>query len=122
MTQLIKFFAVGILNTIVGYAFYAVFVFIGLDYKLSLLMATIIGVFFNFKTIGSIVFQNKNNAVIFRFIFVYFLVYLANVLIVGWLIDLGANHYLAGGIAIIPSALLAFILNKYFVFEIKGKQ
>ena len=60
----IRFLLVGALNTAFGLGLYCFFVYIGLSYKIAVLLSTVLGVLFNFKTIGSLVFKNKNNHLI----------------------------------------------------------
>ncbi|MFA5960791.1 MAG: GtrA family protein [Tatlockia sp.] len=115
--QLITFFIVGVINTMVGYAWYALFIFCGLTYPIALLMSTCLGVLFNFKTMGKFVFKNSNNMLIFKFIGVYTFLYFFNMKLIGLLNPLIPNLYLAGLIAIIPSAALGFLLNKFLVFR-----
>ncbi|MCU7242422.1 MAG: GtrA family protein [Microcystis aeruginosa WS75] len=50
-----RFLLVGVLNTIFGYFLYGTLILIGLDYKLAVLLATILGVLFNFQTTGRLV-------------------------------------------------------------------
>jgi putative flippase GtrA len=118
--QFVKFIAVGLINTLFGYSLYALFVYLGLSYPYALLLATVIGVFFNFQTIGRLVFQSKNVGLIGKFFSVYALTFCVNLLLIKLLLPLGINAYSAGAIALIPTTLLSFLLNKFFVF--KGKQ
>lgn len=115
--QILKFIAVGLINTTVGYCIYAAFIFLGFNYTNALFIATILGVLFNFQTIGKVVFQNRNNSLIFSFILVYILVFIVNLALIKFFIWLGLNEYLSGALAIIPAAALSFLLNKFFVFK-----
>lgn len=116
-TQFIKFIFVGILNTIVGYSFYAFFLFIGCDYKLAALFATILGVAFNFKSTGVLVFKSHKNSLIFRFVAVYIVVFFFNLFIIKLLKNFGMNDYAAGAVCLVPAAILSFSLNKFWVFK-----
>jgi len=49
---LARFIGVGLLNTVVGYAIYGLFIFLKMPYLVALLMATIMGVIFNYFSIG----------------------------------------------------------------------
>jgi len=113
---LVRFLAVGLLNTAFGYSLFAIFLYAGIHYALSLLLATIIGILFNFKTTGVLVFKSHNNRLIFRFFGVYGLVYGVNVTSLKLLYELGVEPYYGGAVLIIPMALLAFLLNRKFVF------
>ena len=115
--RLIRFFIVSGINTIFGYGLFAFLVYIGVAYQLALLFATIAGILFNFKTIGAIVFKNHNNVLIFKFFGVYGIIYLCNLWGLALLEFLEINIYFAGAILLIPIGLLAFILNKTFVFN-----
>jgi len=87
-----------------------------MHYALASLLATIGGVLFNFKTTGVIVFKNHNNSLLFRFIAVYSVTYLLNLGGLKIFSIYNANMYLAGAVLVLPIALLAFILQKKFVF------
>lgn len=115
--QVKKFILVGVLNTIVGYSLYALFIFFGFDYVYALGLATVLGVAFNFQTIGRLVFKHNNKKLIFKFVLVYIVVFCVNLMLIKFLVWLGLNEYIGGAIAIIPASALSFILNKYFVFK-----
>jgi putative flippase GtrA len=115
--RFIKFLFVGVLNTIFGYSAFAFLIFIGLHYSLAVLIGTIAGILFNFKTTGSLVFKSRDNQLIYRFVSVYVLIYVINVFALIIFNDYEMNLYLTGGIMILPMALLSFVLNKKFVFH-----
>jgi putative flippase GtrA len=115
--KLIRFFIVSGINTIFGYGLFALLIFIGLYYPFALLISTISGILFNFKTIGALVFKNHNNRLIFKFFGVYGITYLCNLAGLALLKSFEINIYLAGAILIAPIGLLAFVLNKEFVFN-----
>lgn len=116
--QFVCFLYVGVLNTAFAYSLYVFFVWIGFNYIFAPLCSTVLGVLFNFKTIGGIVFQSRNNALLGRFFGVYGLVYLCNVAGLKTLSLVGiGNLYVAGAILVLPLALFGFILNKKWVFH-----
>ena len=116
--QFVTFLFVGVLNTLVGYLLYAFFVWVGCNYIFAPLFSTVLGVLFNFKTIGVIVFKSHNNRLIGKFFGVYGIVYVCNVLGLRGLAGCGVtNMYAAGAILVLPLALLGFILNKKWVFK-----
>ena len=118
--QFMTFILVGILNTMFGYAVYAFFIFLHLHYSLAVLLATIIGVLFNFKTIGHFVFKNASNALLYRFVGVYAITYLLNVAGLKGCDLYHINMYLAGFIVAGPVAVVAFVLQRTFVFRRDG--
>lgn len=115
--QIIAFLLVGIANTLFGYFLYAFFLYLGVDYAYSLALATLLGVFFNFQTVGRLVFQSRKNSLVFKFILVYSLVFTINLGFIKGFILLGLNEYASGAIALFPAAALSFLLNKFFVFK-----
>jgi len=121
--KLILFFVVAGLNTLFGYGLFAGLIFIGLPYVLATLVAQILGILFNFKTYGVLVFKNSDNSRIFRFIGIYILTYIINISFMFLFRKLwGLNDYEIGAILAIPMGLLGFVLNKRFVFFKQSKE
>ncbi|CNF39979.1 MULTISPECIES: GtrA family protein [Yersinia] len=115
--KLVRFLLVGVMNAAFGYGCFAAFLYLGLHYSMALLLATILGVLFNFKSIGALVFGSKKNSLIFRFVAGYIVVYGANVAGIAALTSLGATPYLAGIALIVPMALLSFVINNRYIFN-----
>lgn len=115
--QLIVFLAVGVLNTLFGYTIFALLIFLGLHYTMAVFIGTIIGVLFNFKTTGKIVFSSSDNSLVWKFFSVYGVVYLLNIIGLYLCEKMSIDIYVAGAILIIPMALVSFWLNKRFVFR-----
>ncbi len=115
--QIINFILVGIVNTIFGYSIYALFLTLGFNYIWAVLFATILGILFNFKTIGKYVFDSHKNNLIFKFFSVYAIVFIVNILIIKIFKTIGFDDYISGAFALIPSATVSFVLNKFYVFE-----
>jgi putative flippase GtrA len=113
---LLLFLLIGGINTLFGYSLYALLLYFHLHYALASLLATIGGVLFNFKSTGVIVFKNHNNRLLFKFIGVYCVTYLINVGCLKIFASFNVNLYIAGAILILPVALIAFVLQKKFVF------
>lgn len=111
-----RFIAVGILNTAFGFGVYSTLIFIGLHYAVASLLGTILGVLFNFFTTGRIVFRNSDNSRLLLFFMVYGIVYGFNIAGLTLLDSLHVNLYLAGLVMVPPAAILAYILNRRFVF------
>ncbi|CAM3609943.1 GtrA family protein [Arcobacter aquimarinus] len=115
--QIINFILVGIINTIFGYSIYALFIFFGFSYIVAVLFATILGILFNFKTISRYVFKSNAKNLIFKFIVVYFVLFITNILLIKFFKLFNIDEYFAGFLAIIPVAILSFLLNKFFVYK-----
>ena len=117
--QILNFLWVGGLNTLVGYALYAFFIFLDIRFFLALLLATGLGVVFNFFTIGRIVFKQSNSKLFFKFTAMYIFLYFLGLLFIQILKKFHINLYLSGFISVITLSMLSFTLNKYFVFSEK---
>jgi len=115
--QFIKFLLVGGLNTLFGYGVFAFFLSLGLHYSLAALLGTLLGILFNFKTYGALVFKNSDNRLLFKFIGVYGTTYLLTVSCIAVLKSLHLSAFAAGAILAVPVALISFLLNRRFVFK-----
>ena len=119
-SQFIRFVLVGILNTAFGYGVYCMMIWIGVPYWWATLISNVLGVLFNFKTIGILVFENSSNRLFFRFVSCYVLAYCLNVGIIYLLTNYaGLNDYWSGLIATPFVALFSFFYQKLFVFNHK---
>lgn len=114
--KFVKFLFVGALNTVFAYTVYSLFLFLGFHYAVAAVCSTVLGVLFNFKTTGTIVFKNSDNSLIFKFIGVYCITCSVNVVFLKILNHFGFNMYLAGAVLVLPIALLSYILMKKLVF------
>ena len=116
---LARFIVVGLLNTIVGYGIYGFLIFLDTPYLLALLIATILGVIFNYFSIGRLVFKSRGGSFLFvKFIASYVLVYSINAIALGVLVNhFHLNQYL-GQLACIPlSVCISWFLMNYWVFK-----
>jgi len=100
-----------------GYSVFAIFLFLGFHYSLSVLIATVLGVFFNFQTYGKLVFRSHSNHLIGKFILVYVLIYFINVLLIALLDFFRVDLFIAGVIVLFPSAYFGYLLNKRLVWK-----
>ncbi len=140
--KFVRFLFVGVINTLFGYGLFLFFIWIGMHYSLALLFANVLGILFNYKTTGYIVFETKSNKLIIHFFMVYGIVYLFNLLelylldisplyeiILDWdvldfidALPLNKNKIgdaIGQAITLLPNAMLSFFLNKAFVFRLK---
>lgn len=113
----VKFILVGILNTAFGYGAFALLIYTGLHYSAAVVLSTIAGILFNFKTTGVLVFKNKDNSLIFKFIAVYTLVCITGIIILRLAQIAHINLYFAGLVSTGICAVTAFLLNKNWVFK-----
>ena len=117
LPQFLRFVLVGGLNTVFGYALFALFAWAGLPYPVAIALATVAGVLFNYQTTGRLVFSGPGRGRLWRFFAVYGVVYVLNVAAVSALLRTGLNVYAANALAIPPLVLASFLLQRSFVFR-----
>lgn len=115
--RFLLFLLVGGINTLFGYGVFALFIFFDIHYIIATLISTVIGILFNFKSTGRIVFKNKNNGLIFRFFTVYAITFILNVLFLKFALYSNLNIYIASFVITIPVAFVSYILQSNFVFR-----
>lgn len=112
-----RFLTVGALNAFFGYGCFALLIYLGFHYALAVFLATVAGVLFNFKTTGYLVFKSDDNRLIFRFAMTYAIIYAVNVASLKILLLADVDLYYGNAVLIVPMAILAYVLNKRFVFK-----
>lgn len=114
----IRFLLVGGLNTVFGYLMFAFFAYLTDNATLSVILSNMVGVLFNFKTYGTLVFKSNDNGRIYRFVGAYLFLITLQILSLKTLGHFGiTNSYAAGGIIALPMAALSFLLMRKFVFH-----
>ncbi|HIS74301.1 TPA: GtrA family protein [Candidatus Galligastranaerophilus intestinavium] len=116
-----KFLFVGALNTAFGYSVYALFVTLHASHNIALTIQYILGVLWNFKTTGVIVFKNHDNSRIIRFFMSYVITYSINLVCLNFLVHFGLGKYISQAVMVLPMAVLSFLIFKTFVFKEKNK-
>lgn len=117
----LRFLIVGAVNTLFGYSVFAVSILAGLNYVLAAFVSTVLGILFNFKTTGVIVFKSHDNGLVLRFFAVYGVTYVISVFVLKVFKTMGVNVLVTAAFATLPMAFLSFVLMKRFVFyERKG--
>ncbi len=115
--RFIRFLIVGVINTGFGYGLFALLIYVNFHYTLASLVSTILGVIFNFKTTGIIVFRNNNNNLIFRFFFVYGITYALGLIFLYITNMLNISNYAAWAVWLVPAAIISYFLQKVIVFR-----
>ena len=119
-TQFIKFIFVGLINTIFGYLAFYFLLKVSSNLFFSTLLAHLLGILFNYKTIGLHVFNHKDNDLIIKFFYVYACTFLLNFSCILLLNDFfKLEYYIGAAIMVLPIALLRFLLNSTYVFNHK---
>lgn len=114
-TRGVRFILVGILNSAFGYACYSLCTYLGFGYFGASATAMVLGILFNYRTIGALVFKDQA-ASFWRFAACYLLVLAFTVLLLEASGRIGLDPYLAGLVVAIPSAGLSYFLQRQFVF------
>ena len=104
MNEIVRFVFTGVLNTLFGYAVYAALVYTGVAPALALLLATIVGVLFNFVSFGTLAFKRLEARLLPRFLLAYAGIYLFNLLL------LEAVQRYAGAGPIVGQLLCLFVV------------
>lgn len=115
--QFIKFLLVGLLNTLFGYGMFALLTWLGIPYPAAIGLATLAGIAFNFQSTGRLVFGRAPQSRLVRFILVYLVIYCLNLMGVEIGLRLGLNIYVANALVLLPLALVAYLLQRKFVFH-----
>jgi len=113
----VRFLLVGGLNTAFGYGVFALFILLGLHYAIAALLGTVLGILFNFKTTGILVFRSHDNALIAKFFAVYGVTYVIGVLVLKVFKAFGVHVLVTAAVTLLPMAALSFLLMRWFVFK-----
>ncbi|WP_425104022.1 GtrA family protein [Ancylobacter sp.] len=117
LAQFVRFVLVGGLNTLVGYSLFAGLYLMSGDHRLALLVATILGVLFNFVTTGRLVFGNRRWGRLPLFVGIYALSFALNLGALELLAAAGVAPLL-GQLLVLPAVVvLSFLGNRLVVFR-----
>lgn len=117
-----RFLFVGAINTLFGYGIFSLFIYVGIHYAIASFLATVTGVLFNFKTMGKIVFNSRDNSLLHRFFGVYGICYVINIASLRVFSIFQVNMFVAGALLIPPLAIISFLLNKKYVFTVRQER
>lgn len=115
--QFIRFLGVGSLNTVFGYAVFALLILTRMQPQPALLLTYVVGVIFNFWTTGRWVFGHARLDAFPRFVLAYLFIYLFNTALFAGIERLGAHPLVSQALCIPFVAVFAFALFKFRVFR-----
>lgn len=117
--RIFKFLSVGVLNTVFGYAVYAILIFVNVPYLTALFVATVAGVVFNYFSFGQMVFHGHSGWFVFgKFVIAYGVVYAVNAAFLRVLTkDFLFSPYVGQVICIPLSVVLSWLLMNYWVYK-----
>jgi putative flippase GtrA len=117
-SNVIRFLAVGGLNTLFGFLVYSLLIWLGLRLEAALLFSWVIGLAFNFVTYGKLAFGSKlTRHNLPRFTGVYALSYFLNLFLDQRLIAMGLSAYAAQFVVLPFMAATMFFALRYFVYR-----
>lgn len=116
-SQPVKFLLVGGLNTALCYLVYAGAIYLGFVYYFSSLIALAFGVVVSFFAQGRLVFQASLKGRFWRFVLMWGVLYLVNIVFIRLIAAFGIDYYFAGLVAAIPVVAISFLLQKFYIFK-----
>lgn len=127
LMQFVKFGMVGISNTVISYAVYAVLVFFGCPYLIANLVAFVVSVLNSFYWNNRYVFtlESGQTRSMWRALVKTFASYsvtglfLSSGLLWFWIDACGVSEYVAPIINLLVTVPLNFLLNKFWAFKAK---
>lgn len=114
--ELIFFFLIAGVNTLFGYALFALLIYLKLNLYLATALAMVGGIIFNFNTYGRLVFKNFIWNKIFGFTGIYAFTYVINIVLIKILSKQIDSLYIVQLILVVPIGLMVYFLNKRYVF------
>lgn len=115
--QFVRFLVVGVLNTGFSYGVYAALLYGGLGFVLANMLATALGILFSYRSQSRLVFHEQGRGSLWRFAGVWAVIWLINIGCIAGLVRLGFSAYWAGAIALVPTVLCSYVLQKFLVFR-----
>jgi putative flippase GtrA len=117
IAQFARFLLVGGLNTLVGYAIYALGLAASLPPEIALIGAFAFGIGFNYLTYGRLAFRRTGPGTFARFAFAYIILYGINVGALHIAFRLGATPLIAQAAVLPFMVALTFVIFKLTVFR-----
>lgn len=112
-----RFVLAGIINTLVGYIFFALSFYFLNDKEISLALAYILGILFNYNTYSEYVFKSNNRRKFMNFLIIYLFIFVFNSLVLKLFESvLNLSPYFYQLFAIVILTPMLYLLNKKYVF------
>jgi putative flippase GtrA len=112
----LRFLIAGVVNSLFGYSVFCLTFWLSGLPIYALTIATILGTFFNFFTIGNLVFRHAKPHLLLRFVATYTLVFLCNAAALLSFERCGVMPVFAQAVILPFVVVFSYILNKNFVF------
>lgn len=121
-SHFLKFLFVGVLNTVVGYGVYFLFVYFGFHYSIALLISHPVGVIHSYFWNKYWTFSDKKNTSNepYKFVAVYLVTFGVNLFLLFCFVDvIGFSPKIGGLIALSLVTIISFFGHKYWSFKSK---
>lgn len=116
LIELWRYGQAGAVNAAFGFLTYSFFVWLGINIFLAQILATLIGIAFNYLTYSRHVFRDAGPAKL-RFAISYAFNYLVSLAALAAASRLVHSPYIAGLMAIVATAIVNYFALKYLVFR-----
>jgi putative flippase GtrA len=113
----IRFVFFGVINTVFGYSIFVVAYVMSASHNLSILIATVIGIVFNYFTTSRYVFDNIGWRKFPMFVLSYVLSFSVNVALLNALISCGINPIVAQALSLPPTIIVSYLFNATISFR-----
>lgn len=114
--QIWRYYQAGVLNTVFGFAMYALLIKLGLNMYVAQIISHLLGVAFNYSTYSRYVFAGSRSAKI-RFVASYVVNYLLGLSALFLFSQVVASPYAAGLLATIAVSIINYFALKHLVFK-----
>ena len=115
--RILRFLMVGLANTGFSYAVYALCIALGMVYFVANLVALLCGICVGFQAHKRFVFKVASKYSFAYFVGGWAVLYFFNIALIGWLMTFGLNAYVAGALALPPTTVLSYLLQRLVVFR-----
>jgi putative flippase GtrA len=116
--QVLSFLFVGALNTAFCYLGYLLFLYIGLNYRIAMLFASVITLIVSYLAMGRLVFKSEIHArTATKFLAMHFVGYFVNIGLIQIAVRAGATEAFSGLVSLAFLAIYTFIVSRVFVFK-----
>ena len=125
--EIILYILFGTFNTVIGFLFYVLFIYLGLIPFVANTIASCIVIVFSFITNKIFIFESKSrdkevvSQEVSNFFGARFVSLFAESFLIQFLVIIGVNHILAKIITSIPIILANYLVSKFIVFKKKNK-
>lgn len=114
--EVVRYYAVGLLNTAFGFGAYSVFLYFGFNMFVAQFLGAVLGTIFNFLTYKNLVFL-KSRASTIRFAGAYVFNYALSASILYVVSRVIASPYVAGFVTLLVVTCINYFILKRLVFK-----